>query len=93
MTDNKDSPHEYYLTVRSSEPIPHDVLVEHLAVALRDFKQTKTLEIQMSHPFADKSNVVFDDTVKTEDYTGPVPRDPYPLVTRALDFLRGEKRG
>lgn len=62
----------YYLEVASENPIPPDVLIEHLAVALREFKfagetsialrgQTTTLEHNMArqHPFDGPE--VFDD--------------------------------
>lgn len=112
------SNHEYLVSVRSDHPIPPDVLIEHMAVALRDFKETPGLEISM-HPFDDKTNVLFDDKVQTEEYSGPnaeptagelliayvaaekaqadkldgAPADPFPLVTRVLDKLKGHSRG
>lgn len=33
--------YDYFITVRSEGPVPQDVLVEHIAVALRDFKEVK----------------------------------------------------
>lgn len=95
---------ELHITVRSDHPIPHDVLVEHIAVALRDFNFAGKVDVKMAHPFDDKSNVVFDDDVQHEEYTGPnahvlgedcceTPSDPYPLTTRVIDFLKRSKRG
>jgi len=92
----------YILEVASENPIPHDVLIEHLAVALRDFEfagftsialrgTTQTLEHKMAHPFDNPANVVFDDDTKLEEYTGPnggLPTDPYPLTTRVIDALQ-----
>lgn len=88
---------ELRITVRSDEPIPPDVLVEHIAVALRDFKFAGKVDVQMTSPFANPSNVAFDDDVQLEPYTGPhadddLPADPYPFVTRWLDQLRGRRR-
>ena len=97
------------LVVLSENPIPTDVLIEHVAVALRDFEFAGKVGV-MAHPFDDPTNVVFDD-YKVEptgthaeggftsgaNWTPPQisdgPADPYPLVTRALDFLKGQKRG
>lgn len=92
MTDNK--PHYIYrVTIRADDLIPPQILAEHLIHSLEDFKETKT-EVGVMHPFEDKSNVVFDDDVQTEKYTGPNagPEDPYPLVTRVLDFFKGHER-
>lgn len=102
MTDSK--PHYIYrVTIRADDIIPPQILAEHLIHSLEDFKETKT-EVGVMHPFEDKSNVLFDDDVKTEEYTGPVPppkidpkahitvQDPYPLTTRVIDYLKGRKR-
>lgn len=62
---------ELRITVRSDEPIPPDVLVEHIAVALRDFRFAGKVDVQMTSPFANPSNVAFDDDVQLEPYTGP----------------------
>lgn len=67
---NKDSPHEYLVSVRSNTPIPHDVLIEHIAVALRDFKLAGKIDVQMAHPFDNPNNVLFDDEPQLEEYTG-----------------------
>lgn len=118
----------YDLTVRSENPIPPDVLIEHIAVALQQFNYTGKVQITMNNvtyydeataeitPFSNPSNVVFDDVVKSEPYTGPLPAggitdvdvqradigpemtihpfpaDPYPLTSRAVDFLRNLRR-
>lgn len=78
--------HTYQLEVVSENSIPHDVLVEHLAVALQSFQfagftsvalrgSTMTLEHKMeskvAHPFDNPENVVFDDEPQAEGYTGP----------------------
>lgn len=75
--------HSYSLTVRTEHDIPSDVLVEHFAVALRDFKylgkyditvdrQTNPeAEVTRNHPF--EGPEVFDDEPKpyaTGGYTG-----------------------
>lgn len=92
---NKDSPQEYLVSVRSESPIPHDVLIEHIAVALRDFAFAGKVDVKMAHPFDNPDNVVFDDEPKLEEYTGThseggfLPADPYPTLTRALDSLKG----
>lgn len=70
MTDMDPGP--YHLTVRSEHPIPHDVLVEHIAVALRDFRFAGKVDVQMAHPF-ETGTVLFDDE-QAEEYTGPQPR-------------------
>ena len=69
MTDMDPGP--YSLTVRSEHPIPHDVLVEHIAVALRDFRFAGKVDVQMAHPF-ETGPVLFDDE-QAEEYTGPQP--------------------
>lgn len=104
----------YSLTVRVEHPIPPDVLIEHLAVALQQFNYTGKVRIDMNNvtyrdeateitPFSNPNNVVFDDVVKSEPYTGPLPAggisdtqmeselpaDPYPLTSRVVDYLRG----
>lgn len=99
---------DYHLIVSSEQPIPHDVLIEHLAIALRDFNFTGKTDIKMAHPFDTPTNVKFDDDVQTEPYTGPKPgtayegvffptttepADPYPLTTRVIDAIKGRKRG
>lgn len=78
------------LTVRSEHPIPRDVLIEHIAVALRDFEFAGKRDI-VAHPFDIPSNVVFDDTpLNDEELTA---LDPFPMVTRALDALKERNRG
>lgn len=62
---------ERLISVTSENSIPEDVLVEHIAVALRDFKFAGKVDVEMAHPFDNPANVVFDDDVKTEEYTGP----------------------
>lgn len=54
----------YDLTVRSEEPIPEDVLVEHVAVAMRDLQFTGKVDVQVArqHPFDGPE--VFDDEPK-----------------------------
>ena len=93
MTDNK--PHYiYHVLIRADDIIPPQILAEHLIHSLEDFKETKT-EVSVMHPFADKSNVLFDDIAQAEEYTGPnaeLPADPYPLTTRVIDYLMGRKR-
>lgn len=90
---------DYHLIVSSEQPIPHDVLIEHLAIALRDFNFTGKTDIKMAHPFDTPTNVKFDDDVQTEPYTGThsegsfTPADPYPLTTRVIDAIKGRKRG
>lgn len=102
----------YGLTVRTENVVPPDVLVEHIAVCLKSLNFTGKVDITMNNvyideateitPFSNPSNVVFDDVVKSEPYTGPLPaggitdvkverdlpEDPYPLTSRAVDFLR-----
>lgn len=62
----------YDLTVRSEEPIPEDVLVEHVAVALRDFKFTGKVDVQVArqHPFDGPE--VFDDYIRPGNVPGYV---------------------
>lgn len=96
MTDDKPTSllsFIYPVTIRADDRIPTAILTEHLTMALEDFKLTRT-EVTVAHPFADPTNVVFDDDVQTEKYTGPNadPEDPYPLVTRVLDFFKGHER-
>lgn len=72
MTDS----HVYTLTVRVENYIPHDVLIEHLAIALRDLHFTGKTDIIMAGyeapdkitPFSDKSNVVFDDDIAPGEF-------------------------
>ena len=115
----------YHLIATSDNRIPHDVLVEHLAVAMRDLNYAGRTDIRMvsaaeagtrRHPF--EGPEVFDD-VQAEEYDGPrpgvdepghasggyvegvsnvdievtLPADPYPTITRALDALKGLRRG
>lgn len=66
--------HSYSLTVRTENHVPSDVLVEHLAVALRDFKFLGKYNItvdRQTHPEADMTRnhpfegpEVFDDEPK-----------------------------
>ena len=111
----------YNVAVRTEHPVPPDVLVEHLAVAIRAFNFTGKVDISMTsattdqtfenkaHPFDGPE--VFDDTPQHEDYEGPrrvihkgetvydkasitgAPADPYPLVTRVVDAIRGRRGG
>lgn len=87
----------YDLTVRSENPIPEDVLVEHIAVALRDFKFTGKVDVQVArqHPFDGPE--VFDDyfapkvpMVGTVN-EGSFISDPYPNVTEAAMQLREDR--
>lgn len=93
MTDNAPLQFIYPVTIRADDRIPAAILSEHLTLALEDFKQTRT-EVTVANPFADPTNVVFDDNVQTEQYAGPhaEPEDPYPITTRVLDFLKGNRR-
>lgn len=73
----------YNLAVRTEHPVPPDVLIEHLAVALRDFNFLGKVGINMTsaattetyenraHPFDGPE--VFDDSPQLEPYTGPRP--------------------
>jgi hypothetical protein len=88
----------YDLTVRSEEPIPEDVLVEHVAVALRDFKFTGKVDVQVArqHPFDGPE--VFDDyfapkppTTGTASEGSFAVIDPYPNVTEAAMQLREDR--
>lgn len=96
------------LTVRSEHYIPPDVLVEHIAVALKSLNFTGKIDITMNsatkpHPFDGPE--VFDDSPQLEEYTGPkrdfatggfLPFaslvDPFPLTTNAIDALRDALR-
>ncbi len=69
----------YHLSARADNPIPHDVLVEHIAVALQDFKFAGKVNVKMVNsveeeitPFS-SGKVVFDDAPQSEPYTGPQP--------------------
>lgn len=95
----------YDLTVRSEEPIPEDVLVEHVAVALRDFKFTGKVDVQVTrqHPFDGPE--VFDDEPFPTFFAPQPPAtgtanegsftivDPYPLTTEAAMQLKEARRG
>lgn len=71
----------YNLAVRTENPVPPDVLIEHIAVALRDFHFLGKVGINMTsaattetyenkaHPFDGPE--VFDDSPQLEEYTGP----------------------
>lgn len=71
----------YNLAVRTENPVPPDVLIEHLAVALRDFHFLGKVGINMTsaattetyeneaHPFDGPE--VFDDSPQLEPYDGP----------------------
>lgn len=68
----------YNLTIETQHPIPHDVLVEHIAVCLNSLNFTGKVNITMNsatstrprqHPFDGPE--VFDDDVQLEPYTGP----------------------
>lgn len=80
----------YDLLIESQFRIPHDVLVEHLSVAMRELNFTGRVNITMTnatekpHPFDGPE--VFDDSPELERFAGPA--DPYPLVTRAVDALK-----
>lgn len=88
--------YDYLLTVRSESPVPQDVLVEHVAVALQDFKEVKmtvlpTVQTTMTaskkpHPFDGPE--VFDDVETEQDI---LAMDPYPTVTRALSAIAARK--
>lgn len=70
----------YNVAVRTEHPVPPDVLVEHIAVAIRAFNFTGKVDISMTsattdqtfenkaHPFDGPE--VFDDTPQHEDYEG-----------------------
>lgn len=74
-------PNVYNLAVRTEHPVPPDVLIEHLAVALRDFHFLGKVGINMTsaattetyenkaHPFDGPE--VFDDSPQLEPYDGP----------------------
>lgn len=94
----------YTLTVRTGKPIPRDVLVEHLAVALRDLKflggyyitcdKVQEEPMARQHPFDGPE--MFDDEPKPKFvetiFTHPgTPVDPYPNVAEAAFQLREER--
>lgn len=97
----------YTLTVRTGKPIPRDVLVEHLAVALRDLKflggyyitcdKVQEEPMARQHPFDGPE--MFDDyfapkppTTGTANEGGFTAIDPYSNVTEAAFQLREAKR-
>lgn len=78
---------DYPLRITTENPIPDDVIVEHIAVALRDFKFAGKVDVQMArqHPFDGPE--VFDDYVPAG-----MPEDPFPLTTQVIDKLKETRR-
>lgn len=91
--------HHYHLEVVSEGHIPHDVLIEHLAVALRAFQflgknsialrgtstTQKEPEVARNHPF--EGPEVFDDYIPAD-----MPEDPFPLTTQVVDRLKETRK-
>lgn len=80
MTDS------YTALIVTENHIPSDVLADHLQNSLRDFRFAGDTSVAIAshkqtkpHPF--DGPVVFDDE----------PADPFPLVTRVVEKLRGRK--
>lgn len=98
--------HTYHVEVASENPIPPDVLIEHIAVALREFhfagktgvflKGTNTIQneepkVARNHPF--EGPEVFDDYAPGTSREGDfTPVDPFPLTTRVIDKLKETRR-
>lgn len=53
---------EYEVTIVTSQDIPAQVLAEHIVNSLDDLQFLEPQEVRVSHPFANKNNVRFDDT-------------------------------
>lgn len=98
---------EYPLRITSENDIPDDVLVEHIAVALRDFEFAGKVDVKMArqHPFDGPE--VFDDYAPGTSAEGSFSptdigarellensgiEDPYPLTTRVVDKLKETRR-
>lgn len=91
---------EYPLRITTENEVPDDVLVEHIAVALRDFKFAGKVDVQMArnHPF--EGPEVFDDyrpasptDVGAQELLEEMGvEDPFPLTTQVIDRLKETRR-
>lgn len=92
----------YNLEIVTEGYVPSDVLIEHLAVAMRDFRflgkngitllSAGTIDVEepkvaRQHPFDGPE--VFDDKPRLED---SFPEDPFPLTTQVIDRLKETRR-
>lgn len=97
--------HHYHLEIVTEGYIPHDVLIEHLAVAMRDFQflgmnsialrgtstTQKEPEVARNHPF--EGPEVFDDYIPGTAREGSfMPADPFPLTTQVIDRLKETRK-
>lgn len=91
---------EYPLRITTENEVPDDVMVEHIAVALRDFKFAGKVDVQMArnHPF--EGPEVFDDYKPASATDVGVQElledmgveDPFPLTTQVIDRLKETRR-
>lgn len=86
----------YILKLHSEQPVPQDVLVEHIAVALRAFQEVKVTVLPqvttvepVDPPIPTPRVHPFDGPEVFDDYGLD---DPYPTLTRALDSLAAARR-
>jgi hypothetical protein len=95
----------YNIRIETPNDIPHDVLVEHIAVALETLvRRPAPLKIQVIHHLQESPawhlgdtvvrNHPFEGNIETfDDYPGGIDdvNDPFPLTTRAIDNLKGNR--
>lgn len=90
----------YDVHITTEEPVPDDVMIEHIAVALRDFNFAGKVDVQMArnHPF--EGPEVFDDYKPASATDVGVQElledmgveDPFLLTTQVIDRLKGTRR-
>lgn len=86
---------EFLVSVRTEHDVPTSFLSEHIEDSMKALQFAGEVKVDVVHPFDNLDNVMFDD-VQEEEYTGPaqdsaMPADPFPLVTRVIDKIRGRK--
>lgn len=71
---------EHVVKITSERGIPAQFLIEHLQDSLKQFSQSGKVEVEMAHPFDDKSEAVFDDV--------PAEGERLSAASTFLDYVR-----